>query len=251
MAALHLPTPAQLRSLRPRAASMALAAGVTLLIILALLGLGAAPERRLPGGSPVLLDLSPEQEAAPTAVKRKTEAQPQPKPTPPPPRRPPPVPHPPIPSKNPLPFLELTSEQFAAADIGKMPQRSATGSGQQQGGMAGDSRIVGRAPNGEVLYAADWYRRPTHAELGGYLPKPMPRQGVGLIACRTVADYRVEDCIELGSSPPGSHLAHAVSLAAWQFRVRPARVNGKSLVGTWVQIRIEYDENYKDVSFDP
>src|SRR5205085_2117258 len=75
-----LPTSAELRSLSPRAVSMALAAAITLLIILALLGLGAAPERRLPGGIPVLLELAPDKEAAPTATKRKTETQPQPKP---------------------------------------------------------------------------------------------------------------------------------------------------------------------------
>lgn len=251
MAALHLPTSAELRSLSPRAIAMALAAGVTLLIILALLGLGVAPERRLPGGSPILLDLAPEQEAAPTAVKRKTETQPQPKPTPPPPMRPPPVPHPPIPSKNPLPFLELTTEQFAAADIGKLPQRSTAAPGQQQGGLAGDSKIVGKAPNGDVMYGVDWYRRPTRAELGGYLPTPMPKEGVGVIACKMVADYRVEDCVELASSPPGSRLAHAVAQAAWQFRIRPPRVNGKPKLGTWVKITIEYSESYKEVSIDP
>ncbi|TMJ15461.1 MAG: hypothetical protein E6G94_07065 [Alphaproteobacteria bacterium] len=225
---------------------MALAAAITLLIILALLGLGAAPERRLPGGIPVLLDLAPDKEAAPTATKRKTETHPQPKPT-----RPPPVPHPPIPSKNPLPFLELTTEQFAAADIGKLPQRARASGGQDQGGSAGDSRVVGKAPNGDVMYGVDWYRRPTRAELGGYLPSPMPKEGVGLIACKTAADYRVVDCVELASSPPGSHLAHAVAQAAWQFRVRPPRLNGKPLLGTWVQIRIEYTESYKEVSIDP
>ena len=139
----------------------------------------------------------------------------------------------PIPAEPPLDMLVMTKEEFAAADIGKLPKADA-GSGS-----AGDSEEVGRGPNGEILYAAEWARRPTNAELGGYMPANA-QAGAGLVACRTVSGNRVEDCFELGSDPPGSRLARAVRLAAWQFRVRPPRKNGRELVGEWVRIRIDY-----------
>jgi protein TonB len=130
------------------------------------------------------------------------------------------------------PWIEMSKADMAASDIGKMPK----GAG---GSAAGDSEQVGRAPNGEILYAAEWARHPTNAELGGYLPRNAP-DGWGLVACRTAEGNRVEDCIELGQSPRGSRLASAVRQAAWQFRVRPPRKNGRPLIGSWVQIRIDY-----------
>ena len=126
---------------------------------------------------------------------------------------------------------------MAAADIGKLP---AEGSGS-----AGDSEVVGQGPNGEALYAAQWAREPTNAELAGYLPRNAP-EGYGLIACKTVEGNRVEDCIELANEPAGSRLASAVRQAAWQFRVRPPRKNGRPLVGSWVQIRIDYQTTTRD-----
>jgi protein TonB len=131
-----------------------------------------------------------------------------------------------------MPLLEMSKEEFAASDISKLPKAS-------DGDGAGDSKVVGHGPNGEVLYAAEWAREPTSAELSGYLPANAP-DGYGLIACRTIPQDRVDDCIELENDPPGSHLARAVREAAWQFRVRPPRRNGKELVGEWVRIRIDY-----------
>lgn len=100
-------------------------------------------------------------------------------------------------------------------------------------------RVEGTGPNGEPLYAAAWYREPYADELRGYL-STASGAGWGLIACRTVKDYRVEDCVVLGESPVGSGIARAVREAAWQFKVRPPRIGGKDQVGEWVRIRIDY-----------
>jgi protein TonB len=128
----------------------------------------------------------------------------------------------------------MSKDELAAADLSNLPKAGA-GSGS-----AGDSEVVGTGPHGETLYAAEWARHPTHAELSGYLPSNAP-DGFGLIACRTVPGDRVEDCVELDQEPHGSHLASAVRQAAWQFRIRPPRKNGVPLVGSWVSIRIDYE----------
>lgn len=102
-----------------------------------------------------------------------------------------------------------------------------------------DSVRVGTAPNGEPLYAAAWYREPGDNELRGYL-STASGPGWGLIACRTAPDYRVEDCVALEEYPSGSQINRAILAAAWQFRVRPPRIGGQPLVGSWVRIRIDY-----------
>lgn len=101
---------------------------------------------------------------------------------------------------------------------------------------SGDSERVGTAPNGEPLYAARWYREPGE-EIRGYLSAASP--GWGLIACRTIPNYFVTDCVPLGETP-GSMLNRSMLAASGQFRVRPPRLGGKVLVGAWVRIRIDY-----------
>lgn len=103
-----------------------------------------------------------------------------------------------------------------------------------------DSAVVGVAPDGSKLYAAEWFREPTDQELNYYLAKARgTRPGAfGLIACRTAPRFKVEDCKAIGETP-GSGLGYAVQEAAWQFRVKPPRVNGDYQVGTWVSIKIE------------
>ncbi|HTM95217.1 MAG TPA: hypothetical protein VL100_05310, partial [Croceibacterium sp.] len=98
--------------------------------------------------------------------------------------------------------------------------------------------VVGTAPNGQPLYAAQWYREPTDQELGGYLSTAQP--GWGLIACKTAPEYRVEDCVLLDEYPDGSNIGRATLAASWQFKVRPPRKGNRYLVGEWVRIRITY-----------
>lgn len=106
-------------------------------------------------------------------------------------------------------------------------------------GMPGDTERVGTAPNGEPMYAARWYREPTDNELAGYL-STANGPGYGLITCRVVKGYRVEECVGLSEQPQGSNLLRAVLAASWQFRVRPPRIGGKERFGEWVRIQITY-----------
>jgi protein TonB len=156
----------------------------------------------------------------------------------PPPITPPP---PPVPSAN---VMWIPRSAYVSTDLVNAPKGTAApalnpGSGRSD---AGDSDVAsGRGPHGEILYAAEWYKRPSDAQLDPYIPvRDRGKNGWGLIACKTVAAYHVEDCQELGDSPRGSGLAGAVRQAAWQFLVRPPRVGGKSMVGAWVSIRVDY-----------
>lgn len=237
MPSYRIPSAQDRPPLQRRASGLALAVGVNLLLLLALLGLGIRPQLPKKASSPITVDLLPEsapaasqQTQSPIARKPKlvTETKPVPKP--------PPIvlpAKPTIQTNRPLDMIEMSKEELAAADVRNLPR------GGLGAGSANDSEEVGRGPHGEVLYAAEWARHPTDAELGGYLPRNAP-DGYGLIACKTVAGNRVDDCIELDQSPRGSHLASAVRQAAWQFRVRPPRKNGRPMVGEWVRIRIDY-----------
>lgn len=233
MLSYRLPSDRDRTPLRRRLTGLGLALGVNVLLLLVLLTLGIIPVQ-LPKPEPgLVVDLIPSPAPSPSRTAAPSKAK-QPTPRPVERKALPPVPDKPqIPSRNPLPMLlRLSAADLAASDISKLPKAT-------DGTGAGDSAVVGRAPNGEVLYAAEWARHPTDAELSGYLPKNAP-DGYGLVACRTIPDNRVDDCIELENYPAGSHLASAVRQAAWQFRVRPPRKGGKPLIGEWVRIRIDY-----------
>jgi protein TonB len=151
----------------------------------------------------------------------------------------------PVPAPSPA-FIPLPKSDMAKFDISNLPRQpqaapSKSMMGPPDMGVPGDSKRVGSAPNGEPMYAATWYREPSDDELRGYL-STATGPGWALITCRTVADFRVEDCVGLDEYPERSQIMRAVLAAAWQFRVRPPRRGGVSRVGEWVRIRIDYLE---------
>lgn len=222
-----------------RASGLALAVGINLFLLFLIIGMSKFAPVAQKVSHTLSIDLLPESRpAAQQQEEQKNKPIERPKVKPRPVIKPPPIILPVKPTiappPTPQPWIEMTKEEMAAADVRNLPKADAGAGGR------GDSEVVGKGPHGETLYAAEWAREPTDAELGGYLPHNV-QNGWGLIACKTVAGNRVEDCVELGQSPAGSHLASAVRQAAWQFRVRPPRKNGRAMVGEWVQIRIDYD----------
>lgn len=236
-----------------RAVGLSVAIALEALLVLALLTLGR--ERTPPPTTdrPIsTFDLSPEApeapqpDPAPTSMPQAEVQPPQPSPEPVEPRLPTPSVAP-SPSPAPAPVVELPRTQ-QVPDLRSLPPRPPSTAPRRQpagppapSASRGDSQVVGRAPNGEKLYAAAWYREPYDSELRGYLSTA---QGPGwaLIACRTVPDFRVEDCVALDEYPSTSRLARAVLAAAWQFRVRPPQVGGQLQIGEWVRIRIDYTQ---------
>jgi len=160
-----------------------------------------------------------------------------------------PVPQPAVPQPQPQPSppVLLNIPLGRMPDIATLPRQPAAPAAPRRAAgppnlasLPGDTpRVEGRGPRGEPLYAAAWYREPYDSELSGYL-STATGPGWGLIACRTVPDFRVDDCVMLDEYPEGSKIARAVLAAAWQFRVRPPRLGGQSKVGEWVRIRIDY-----------
>lgn len=145
----------------------------------------------------------------------------------------------------PTPWQWGDKSLFDAGDIAALPKGEGKGVGSSKGDDRGEDSASaygpGEGPGGRRLYNAEWFpRRPSNAELNGYLRGPAPDGGWALIACRTIPGYRVENCQILGESPVGSGLARSMREAAWQFRVRAPRVNGKEMIGEWVRIRIDF-----------
>ncbi len=241
MSTYRLPAPYERSPVQRRVSGLVLAIAANAALLLVLLTLDKfAPEARKASHA-LIVDLLPESHslavpaksrAAPTRVQH-SDTRPLPKP--PPivlPAKPTIAVPPPQPVPKASPWIELSQAEMAAGDLRNLPKGSE--------GSPGDSDVVGKGPHGETLYAAEWARHPTDAELSGYLPANAP-DGYGLIACKTIPEDRVDDCVELDQEPHGSHLASAVRQAAWQFRIRPPRKNGVPMIGEWVEIRIDYE----------
>ncbi len=229
---------------RERLTGAVLALLAEALLILALLSLNFADQApKKPGVPLVSVTLEPDAPQTPDRAK------PKPAPTvqsPQPPRPVPVQPTPDVPVTPPItpppPIIPVTTSDMAQFDLSRFPKAAAAAKpkmGPPDTGSPGDSRRVGSAPNGEPLYAAAWYREPYDSELSGYL-STADGPGWALIACRTVPDFRVEDCVGLDEYPNGSQIQRAVLAAAWQFRVRPPRLGGMTKYGEWVRIRIDY-----------
>ena len=244
-------------SIRSRTTSFLLALALEILVVIGLLTLSPHLPPPIPKEKEKTFSLAPDanQEAkknpSPRAVSRKKQAAGGASPAP-----PSPTPQA-APEATPVnPWLN-EGDLFHAADISKIPTtrgNDAPGAGETGAGKdSGSAYGPGEGPGGERLYDAEWYREPTDAELSTYLPKTgVPLGSWAVIACKTVAAWHVENCRPLGESPVGSGLARAMRLASWQFLVRPPRIGGKPLIGSWVRIRITFSrEKKKDSGPEP
>ena len=226
-----------------RLTGVVLALLAELILVLALLSLGFTQEPVKKPGSLVSVTIeqdapqSPDQPKPKAAPAAQSPAQPRDVPDQ-------PMPDVPVtpPSTPPPAIIPVSKTQMAQFDLANMPKQAPAAKpkfGPADTGSPGDSKRVGSAPNGQPLYAAAWYREPYDSELSGYL-STADGPGWALIACRTVPEFRVEDCVGLDEYPNGSNIERSVLAAAWQFRVRPPRLGGVSKYGEWVRIRIDY-----------
>jgi protein TonB len=230
-----------------RALGLGLAVLIEILVLLLLLTLGREALPGVKDDRPTIVTfIAPEVSENPPEARRPereqreqqhSETQPQPPDQPHPPQPAPPAPAPPAPAIIPMTWQLTPSAPHPPSAPAARPLY---GPPDTRSAAFGDSERVGTAPNGEPLYAAEWYRHPDDHMLGTYL-STASGPGWGLIACRTAPEYRVEDCVALGEYPEGSQIARSVLAAAWEFRVRPPRRGGQPLVGSWVRIRIDYD----------
>lgn len=231
---------------RERAVSFVAALLICALVFIVIVQMGGIPKFGAPGGdSLIAIDLGTEpdkgEKDSPEPEKAQEQADSADVPVEVTPVAPPPVP---IPGKVQWPegFIELSRQDYAAADIRKMKRAEGGGQAGAGGGSAG-AEGKGDGPGGVRLHNAQWYREPTDAEIAPYMPNNRPPGAWAMIACRTIEKYHVEDCQEMGESPVGSGLARALRQASWQFLVRPPRVNGKPQVGEWVRIRFDFTRN--------
>lgn len=236
--------------LRRRSGPVALTLLIEIVLLLMLLSLGAGGGQDQPMGEVLTTfdaarDPSPEAEneqaqPAPKEAAPPTQSQPSSPLPPPPPIALPRAPTAPL-AAPPAPPSEATPNPAPPKIRAVIRSDMAGNRGPADSGNPGDSqRIAGSGPNGEPLYAARWYREPTDDDYRGYFSR-VSESGWALINCRTEPEFRVDRCMLVDQSD--TSMGSAVLAMAWQFRVRPPRVGGRSLVGEWVRIRIDYTIN--------
>lgn len=223
---------------RQRATALAVALAIEVLLLLALLSLGRSAE-------PPLETQFTEVSLAASDAAEPEQSPPEPSPPPPQQRTAPQPTETTAPALAPVPTAVIvlpTAPPAPPPAAPPPPAPPAAESGPVYGPpdtgrpSSDDTARVGTAPNGEPLYAAQWYRRPGK-EFDGFLSAARP--GWGLMACRTIPDFYVTDCVALGETP-GSLLSRSMLAGSGVLRVRPPRLGGRSLVGAWVRIRIDY-----------
>lgn len=235
---------------RRRAGPIALTIAIEIALLLALLSLGArsagdgtigevvttfdaAPDEAPEPEQQAELEAAAPAEAAPTAI-----TPPSVLPSPPPVALPRAQTAPPVATPAPEPELSASPTQSKIRAV--IRSDMAGNRGPADTGTPGDSqRIAGSGPNGEPLYAAQWYREPSDDEFRGYFSR-VTQSGWALINCRTEPEFRVDHCVLVDEWPDRGGIGSGVMAMAWQFRVRPPRVGGRSMVGEWVRIRIDY-----------
>ena len=224
--------------LRQRAIVLGLTLVVELVVVLLIIAFGGTRVREaIVSAAPTAITFVPNETARPPSPQpRRSAARAPPRPAPPVPR--PTPPSPPAPSAA-SPFIPMSRADLAASDISRLGRGAAPAADQAAGAK---TAAVGEGPGGVTLYNAEWVREPSDAELRTYLPRSVGPGSWALIACQTIAHDHVENCAQLGESPRGSGLSKAMRLAAWQFRVRPPRIDGRPMVGAWVRIRIDFGD---------
>ena len=162
-----------------------------------------------------------------------------------------PIPPPLLPPVNPVrapppspDFIKVSKSEFDAMDVSKLPASGSAGSGDSKGAGSGNKGQMGPGlgPGGAQLYPVAWLREPYDSELSPYLAavKRIPPGASADIACRMIERNRVENCQIIGENPRGTGLAQALRKAAWQFLVKPPRIDNKPQLGVWVRIHFDF-----------
>ena len=213
------------------------------LILLAIWSLGRSTEVPKAAGE-LVSTFDTDDEPKPDEEKKQDE----PKPTPQKPAQTAPQPQPqpapvaPQPLPTTPPFIPISPKQMQQMDITPATKSPPAKPGAQTygppstGSSSMDSKRVGTAPDGKPIYAVTWYKRPGH-EVDGYF-QTATTPGWGEILCKTAPEYRLVSCTSYDETDH-SNMARSLLAASFQLQVRPARVGGQAIYGTWVLVHYE------------